>query len=290
VYQSGNGWLILDQSTNINWGSVRVFPKPQGLAAGTYTANVVINAGPQFGSQSVPVTLTVRPAPVVPAPQPPSQPAPTPAPEPAPPAPAPAAPAAPTPAVSSILNAASLLPAPMVPGSLATLKGSNFAGKSVSVGFDGIAAKVFYSDASQINLLVPSELRGRDSAMMTVKVDDVSSAPQFVSLASLWPAIFANGVLNQNNAVAPAAPGSVIQIFATGLPSGTRSITAQVHDRANLVPQFAGDAPGIPGLQQVNVVVPDDLPAMQTFVSVCGYGPDGKQLCSQGAPLAIASK
>ena len=65
-YQTGTGWIILDTASGQNNGSVRVFAKTQGLAAGTYTANVVIDAGGLAGTFYVPVTLVVSPAPTLP--------------------------------------------------------------------------------------------------------------------------------------------------------------------------------------------------------------------------------
>ena len=103
------------------------------------------------------------------------------------------------------------------------------------------------------------------------------------------PAIFAGGVLNQNYSgngpSSGAVPGSVIQIFATGL-SGAGSITAHIHDRDIAVPYYAGPAPGLPGVQQVNLVIPEDLAAMTTEVYVCATG--ATKTCSTPVPLTIA--
>jgi uncharacterized protein (TIGR03437 family) len=192
--------------------------------------------------------------------------------------------------ITAVRNAASLLEAPVVPGSLSTLDGVNLAGTRVSVTFDELPATLLFAGARQINVLVPEGLAGRASAMMTVTVDGASSTPRYVSVAAAWPAIFDGGVLNQDSAPngvrAPAAPGSVIQIFVTGLAAGGRGITAKVHDREGLVPLYAGPAPGLPGVQQVNVVIPADLPAMPSTVSVCAPG-GAAPLCSLGAPLVI---
>jgi uncharacterized protein (TIGR03437 family) len=44
----------------------------------------------------------------------------------------------------------------------------------------------------------------------------------------------------------------------------------KIHDREISQPDYAGPAPGLPGIQQVNVVIPGDLPTMQSEVLVCG--------------------
>ena len=56
-------------------------------------------------------------------------------------------------------------PLPLVrlaPGSIATLMGSQFSGKNLSVTFNGIPAQVLFSNATQINLVVPASLGTAD--------------------------------------------------------------------------------------------------------------------------------
>src|SRR5581483_5192647 len=124
--------------------------------------------------------------------------------------------------VSSVVSAASFTASPLVGGSLTTLMGSNLAGQSVSVTFDGNPATLLYTGASQINLQVPAAVAGEASSKMVVSVDG-SSASQVVPVSPAWPAIFTPGVLNQDGSVnspnSPAAAGSVLQIFLTGMPS-----------------------------------------------------------------------
>ncbi len=97
---------------------------------------------------------------------------------------------------------------------------------------------------------------------MVVTVDGAASAPLTVNLAPFAPGIFANGVLNQdysvNSSKQPAAPGSVIQIYATGL-SGTGVITAKIGSEVVTQPYYAGPAPGFAGLQQIDLILPNDL-------------------------------
>jgi uncharacterized protein (TIGR03437 family) len=191
--------------------------------------------------------------------------------------------------VSRIVNAATFDPTPLVAGSLGTVMGSNLAGKSVAVTFDGVNADLLYSSANQINLLVPASLRGKNSSTMVVTVDGVSSAPQTVILAPAWPAIFAHGVLNQDNSVnAPetaAGSGSILQIYATGISDGA-TVSVQIGDRTELVPLYAGPAPTVPGVQQVNVAVPEGLGASTAKLVICATTAS-QPFCSTAYTLAV---
>ena len=115
------------------------------------------------------------------------------------------------------------------------------------------------------------------------------SAPQTVILAPAWPAVFAHGVLNQDNSVnaadAGAGSGSIVQIYATGIPDGA-TVSVQIGDRKELVPLYAGPAPTVPGVQQVNVAVPDGLIGSSAQLVVCANS--GTQpFCSAAYTLAV---
>jgi uncharacterized protein (TIGR03437 family) len=268
-YTTGSGWLSLDNTSGENNRSVLVYAVPQGLAAGTYQARIVIDAGPLAGNVTIPVTLTVQAAPVLP--------------------PAPIIPPAPVVTVNSVVNAATFAVTPLVPGSLGTLFGANLSGKLVSVTFDGSAATLLYAGATQIDFQVPASLGSKTSATLVVTVDGSSSVPQTVALTSVWPAIFANGVLNQdytgNTAATPAKVGSILQIFATGIP-GSATVSVQIADRKNLIPPYAGAAPGLTGVQQVNVMIPADLGAGATQLIICATA-GSQQACSTAYPVVI---
>jgi uncharacterized protein (TIGR03437 family) len=193
--------------------------------------------------------------------------------------------------VTSVTNAANFLPGPLVPGSLATLKGANFSGNSVAVSFDGLPERILFFNSGQINLQLPAALAGKASAQMIVTVDGSASQPQPAGLAPAAPAVFQNGVFNQDNtantAATPARAGTVLQIFLTGLPLSGSGVSVKIHDRENLVPLFAGEAPGTPGVGQVNVTIPDDLPAMTTAFQVCAAVETGQKVCSHPVELAL---
>lgn len=257
-YQTGTGWLRVDRSEGINNATVRVDALPQNLAPGTYRATLTVDAGPLAGSRTLPVTLVVTPAPP---------------------------PAVPPPVIESIVHAATFRAVPLAPGSLATIFGSRLSGGSVTVAFDGAGARLLYISDRQINLLAPEELAGKTSARVVVTVDGIASVPHTVPLAPVSPGIF--GVLNQdsrrNSASAPALVGTVIQVFATGLPAQGAGVSAKIHDRVISTPFYAGPAPGWIGVQQVNVGIPADLPAMTTEVQLCAAG-----VCSPPLSLFLA--
>lgn len=265
-YTSGSNWLQISPASGTNDATIRVDANPAKLAAGTYTATLIIDAGPAAGAKSLPVTFSVTAAPPPPTP-------------------------VPTPTVTAAVNAATFATGPLVPGSLATLSGTLLSGNNVSVTFNGMPAQVLYDGSTQVNLMVPTALGSATSAQLVVTVDGNASAPQTVNLVPFSPGIFANGILNQDNTVNgashPAAPGSVIQIFATGL-SGTGVITATIAGQTVTQPYYAGPAPELTGVQQVNLIVPTGVTGSTVPVSVCG-GPSAAQVvCSPAVQLAVS--
>lgn len=259
TYKTGSGWV---RFRNDPWGNAWIWASPKNLAPGVYEATLHIDAGTYAGTADVPVKLTVT------APKPPG------------------------PKVDSITHSATYAPGPLAPGSIAMVKGSNLAGTSVTATFDGLASKLFYVSATQINLLVPAELGAQASAQLVITVDGTASAPVTVALAGVSPGIFPNGILNQdssvNSATNPAAVGSVVIIFATGLPVTPGTITAKLHDREIAMPDYAGPAPTLTGVEQVNIRVPADLPAMTTEVVVCGLNATtGQRVCSPPAKITL---
>ena len=260
-YTSASGWLVVSPASGENNGTIRVDAVPGTLAAGTYQATLTVNAGPLAGTKNIPISFVVSAATV------------------------------PVPSIQSAVNAATFASGPLAPGSIGTLMGSQFSGKNVSVTFNGTPGQVLFSNATQINLVVPAGLGAATSAQVVVTVDGVASAPLTVSLAPFAPGIFANGVANQDNSVnstkQPASPGSVIQVYATGL-SGTGVITAKIGTEVVTQPYYAGPAPGIAGLQQIDLILPTGLTGDTVNVSVCG-GPTAAQvICSPSVSVAIS--
>ena len=262
-YTNGSGWLQLYPDNGIDNTTIRVDASPANLTPGTYQAILTIYAGPQPGSVSVPITFVVTAQPPPPS----------------------------IPTVTSIVNAATFAAGPAVPGSISTLMGTQLAGKKVVVGFDGVPAQVLFDNNTQINVVVPAGLGSKSSAQLVVVVDGTSSLTQAVPLAGFNPGIFASGILNQDGQVNspnhPAQAAGILQIFATGL-SGTGTITARVNGNS-VEPAFSGAAPGIPGVQQVNVQLPAGLTGATAQVSVCGgtAGMTSQAACSPAVKVAI---
>jgi len=229
------------------------------------------------GSVYVPVTLLVEPGPVAP------------------------------PVLSQVVNAASGIAGGVSPGEILTVRGYSTGAAAVSglkldaagtvvsklnglqVTFDGKAAPLIYTSANQTNLTVPYEVAGKTSTVMQVvyaaPAGTLQTAAWVLPVAASAPGVFTmdatgtgqGAVVNQdgsvNSAVNPAAPGSVISIYATGegqtSPAGVTGSVTQSRAKAPVLPvtvtiggigatvQYAGSAPGeVAGLLQVNAVVP----------------------------------
>ncbi len=270
LYAQGSGWLGLTPASGQNNGTIDIYANAKNLTPGAYNATVTVDGGPMAGSASIAVSLTVTAAATTVT----------------------TAPVATLPTVitvSSVDSAASLSSAPLVGGSLTTLIGSNLAGKNVTVSFDGMPATLLYTGASQINLQVPSAVASETSSNMTVTVDGASTTVQSIPVSPAWPAIFNGGVLNQdgsvNSAQTPAAAGSILQIFLTGMPDAS-NVSVVIGNQSGVKTVYAGGAPGIAGVQQVNVAIPAGAGGGSTPVAICA-ATAGRQFCSTGMPVYV---
>lgn len=140
-------------------------------------------------------------------------------------------------------------PAPVAPGSIAAVFGSNLndgtvvlfsalddEGKVVttlggsSATVNGVAAPMFYSTIGQLGIQIPFETAGLTTADIVVTVNNQTSIPRAISLVPTAPGIFtANqegtglaAVLHQDGitpvtAQNPAHPGEIVIIYVTGL-------------------------------------------------------------------------
>jgi uncharacterized protein (TIGR03437 family) len=223
----------------------------------------------------------------------------------------------------AVVNGASFAAAaPIAPGSIASVFGSNFGSSpaGVTVLMGGIVAPMFSVSPQQINFQVPWQLSGQTQAALTVTSGDLTSTPMTVPLANLAPGIFLvnstgqGAVLIANTAsiAAPAATfsgsrpvqrGEFISIFCTGLGEVTRqpatgapaaTDTVSLTDGGPVavliggVPtsaSFSGLAPGFVGLYQVNVQVPSNSPTGPAVPLAISIG--GKT--SNQASIAVAA-
>jgi uncharacterized protein (TIGR03437 family) len=210
-----------------------------------------------------------------------------------------------TPQISGVVNAANFQP-PVAPGALISIFGSNLATGQASaravplpgnllgtvVSINGIAAPLLYVSPTQINAQLPYEIPPNTSAKISVQVNNAASSTATVAVGDVAPAIFTlpgtglgpGAILNTNYSVVmdsnPAQPGEIVQIFATGLGATTppvstglpgdgqrtaQSVTVTIGG-VNAVVAFAGAAPGLVGVDQVNATVPNISSGDQSIV------------------------
>jgi uncharacterized protein (TIGR03437 family) len=152
--------------------------------------------------------------------------------------------------------------------------------------FDDIPAPIILSYSFEMKAQVPYEVAGRPSAIVRLAYRDVPSNRITVALTPSAPEIFTTvgsltdaAALNQdgtlNSQSNPAQPGSIVVLFATGSgitspPSITGAlapppyappalpVTAEIAT-APVEILFAGSAPGLAGVLQVNARVPAAL-------------------------------
>jgi uncharacterized protein (TIGR03437 family) len=214
----------------------------------------------------------------------------------------------PAPSIGWVANAASQRQGAVSPGEIITLHGASggppdWAGlelddsglvarelSGMRLLFDGIPSPLLYVSNSQVNAVVPYEVGSGSATTLQLEYNGVRSAGWGIPVVPAAPGIFTldmtgkgqAAVLNQDHSINgplnPAAPGSVIQIFATGegmtMPGGiTGGVAGDESNRPRLpvavsiggldaAVVYAGSSPGsIAGLLQVNAVVPAGVAA-----------------------------
>ncbi|MCB1020164.1 MAG: hypothetical protein KDC27_09550, partial [Acidobacteria bacterium] len=153
---------------------------------------------------------------------------------------------------------------------------------------DGTPAPLYFVSAGQINFQVPFEAPLSGTVSVTVVRGGVTSNAVSVAVAPYAPGIFANPatgepiVVKQDNSLVtaanPAQPGDVLVIYVTGigdllnppstgaaslsdpLAAATVAPTVTVGGVATTV-YFAGLTPGLVGLGQINIGLPETFPA-----------------------------
>ena len=171
------------------------------------------------------------------------------------------------------------------PGLLAQFDDEGRIGTSiggVQVMFDGVPAPVFLVSAYQVNVQVPYSVAGKTATEVQLVYDELPSSPIRLAVAEASPGFItdfsrAAKALNQNgslnSALAPAIPGSVIVLFVAGageisphrtagqraiVPLGVPALPISVRIGSDLAEVlYAGEAPGLIGVIQLNVRVPE---------------------------------
>lgn len=204
---------------------------------------------------------------------------------------------------NGILNAASLESGSVAPGELITLIGSGIGPAislqaassdtstlmgSISVLFDEKPAPLLYVSPNQINAIVPYGISGQDVTQVSITRGGQEIAGLSLPASTASPAIFtldasgvgAAAILNQdstlNSPLNPAAPGSIVMMFANGggqtdppgvdgqitfgvLPRPELPVSVQI-DGMDAEVLYAGAAPGlVAGVLQVNSRLPEKV-------------------------------
>jgi uncharacterized protein (TIGR03437 family) len=173
--------------------------------------------------------------------------------------------------------------------------------------FDNIPGAMWYTSATQINVIVPYEIAGRASTQMQVVYKGTNSSSLNLQVAVAAPGMFLSAggqvsAYNQdgtiNGAGHPIPKGQALEIFATGEgatsppgvtgkiipvdPNQLKHPVAPVSVTIGGVPAtvfYAGSAPGlVSGAFQVNVFIPDGAPsgnAVQVVLTVGNISSQG---------------
>lgn len=177
--------------------------------------------------------------------------------------------AIPTPALTAIVNAASYANGAIAPGQLVTVFGTNLGIPGLKLTFDGAAAQLVYTTAGQAGAIVPAAVSGKTQTSVIATYGAQSSPAVTKTVASTAPGLFtinASGtgpgaILNQigtlNSTTAPAAKGTIVAIYLTGggVNMSTANTTVTIGGQAATL-AYAGVAPGVPGLNQINATIP----------------------------------
>lgn len=159
-------------------------------------------------------------------------------------------------------------------------------GTGVRVLINSILADIYYVSPGQINLLIPNYLTA-GPAVLQIEADGLAGPAIPITLGAVAPAMYeidANTIsathLNGQTitANAPAQPGEVIVLYATGLgPTLPEQLPNQIPTGAATLATpgfgvwlngtavdpslilYAGVTPGYAGLYQVNVMLPADV-------------------------------
>jgi uncharacterized protein (TIGR03437 family) len=214
---SGGNWLFATQPTAAD-PTVTVSINPSGLVRGSYNGTITLTpADNTIPTIRVPVSLTIS--------------------------------AGAGAVINGVVNAASGVPGPVVPGEIVTIFGVNPGPPAplsltlsspntvatslggIRVLFDGIPAPLTYVSSTQINAIVPYEIFGRVNTQLQVEFNGVASQPVDLGVTTSAPGIFTvfspqsqipnqAAALNQDNSVNSqnngALPSSIVTLFATG--------------------------------------------------------------------------
>ena len=151
------------------------------------------------------------------------------------------------------------VPLIVAPGMLVTIKGLDLNTGVVDLSLAGKPVRVISTSAERLVAELPegvpglAELRLRNAAgQHTLRVLLEAAAP------SLWMPILRGGSAQAVSVREPAVPGDIISVFLTGLGQPVQQPVVRVGGRACEI-LYAGRAPGLAGVDQINCKLPQDL-------------------------------
>jgi uncharacterized protein (TIGR03437 family) len=145
------------------------------------------------------------------------------------------------------------------PGSIVSIYGSFpplTAPETVSVSIGGAPARLFSAGPSRIDLLVPTAAAAGQSAVV-VSAGGRQVASGSIRIQAVSPGLFMAGQGRAKVENASVAPRGEIALYLTGL-GGSTNVSARVGEKDARV-LFAGPTAGYAGLDQVNLIVPEEL-------------------------------
>jgi uncharacterized protein (TIGR03437 family) len=191
------------------------------------------------------------------------------------------------PAIGAVVNSASYQSGPAGPNTIVTFFYHNLPGaQPLRALIDRLSVEILYDGPAQLNFVVPPTAIPNSIASLQISSGGNLLLATPLQIADVSPALFTvkqlgagqASVLNQNytynGADAPAVPaarGSILMVYGTGFgvanppgKDGLSWLTSAVSAIVGGLPAevtFAGLAPGYtPGLQQINVRIPDGSP------------------------------
>ncbi len=198
--------------------------------------------------------------------------------------------------VDSVGSAVSHLATPLSPAAFIEVTGAGF-GSDAQLLLNGAAVPLQSKTAARLTAIFPASLGTSNFGVVTVLSGGITSNPVVVPIAAAAPALFsADGsgfgqgyILNSdgtlNSPANPAAPGSAITIFASGVGStatvgpylvAAQTVSVFIDDvYANGIAAMPAQVPGAPGsVYRISVYVPNPaffkLPAQVPVILVSG--------------------
>jgi len=174
---------------------------------------------------------------------------------------------APVPGNVTVVNAASQAPGPVAAGMLLLIGGTGISPAQIpdsAITFGPTPARILSADTSGILVIAPAAIVGLASVPIEIIYQNSVIATIEVAVADAAPALFADAAgeaaaNNQdqsiNSAGNPAARGSVISLYGTGLGISGDSVSVAI-DGYDAQVQYAGPVANYPGLFQINAQVP----------------------------------